>query len=430
MTRWGPLVTKPGKGGPVYARHWSEYEPGGINAEMTGLMDARTLDEALAQAHRIGIHPQNLIVGDRAGNVAWTIIGQVPRRVGFDGRTPQNWADGTRRWDGFLSPDEVPVVRNPANGQLWSANNRAVGGDALARLDDGGYVDPVRAAQLRDRLSALTSQPAQPADLLSIQLDDEARYLTRWRELLLRVLTDDAIAGQASLGQLREIVRGWNGHASTDAAGYRLVREFRRAVTEAVMDPVFAPVKQRDPEAEPGSYVQQPLWSILDARPTYLLPPGIASWDSLLLSVARATADPSKYEPGGPSLAECTWGRRNVLAMNHPLSRGLPAFVGRWLGMPPQSLPGDSNLPRVQSPNFGASLRMVVSPGQEDAGIYEQPGGASGHPLSPYYRTGHANWAEGRPSPFLPGPTKHRLELRPRAAGQSLSGLDFKTLRW
>lgn len=418
MTRWGPLVTRPGKGGPVYARHWSEYEPSGINAEMTGLMDARTLDEAIAQAHRAGIHPQNLIVGDRAGNVAWTIIGQVPRRVGFDGRTPQSWADGKCRWDGFLSPDEVPVIRNPANGQLWSANNRAVGGEALSRLGDGDYVDPARAAQLRDRLSALAGRAAQPVDELAIQLDDEARYLIRWRELLLGVLTDEAVAGQAPLEELRKIVRGWDGHASVDGAGYRLVREFRRAVTAVVMDPLFAPVKQRDPEAEPGAYVQQPLWSILDARPAHLLPPGAASWDSLLLGAARTTADPSKYTPGGPSLADCTWGRRNALAMNHPLSRGLPAFVGRWFGMPAQPLPGDSNLPRVQSPNFGASLRMVVSPGQEDAGIYEQPGGPSGHALSPFYRTGHGNWAEGCPSSFLPGPASHRLELRPRTAGQ------------
>ena len=78
----------------------------------------------MAIAHRSGIHPQNFLVGDRGGNVAWTIIGRVPRRVGFDGHTPQSWADGTRRWDGFVPPEQVPVIRNPAGGQLWSANNR------------------------------------------------------------------------------------------------------------------------------------------------------------------------------------------------------------------------------------------------------------------------------------------------------------------
>ncbi|MBE7212697.1 MAG: penicillin acylase family protein, partial [Gluconacetobacter diazotrophicus] len=134
MTRWGPLVTRPGQGGPVYARHWSEYEPGGINFGLADLMTARSMDEALVIAHRSGIHPQNILVGDRDGNVAWTISGPVPHRVGFDGLTPQSWADGARRWDGFLPPEMVPVVRNPAAGQLWTANNRVVGGGALALL--------------------------------------------------------------------------------------------------------------------------------------------------------------------------------------------------------------------------------------------------------------------------------------------------------
>ena len=100
--------------------------------------------------------------------------------------------------------------------------------------------------------------------------------------------------------------------------------------------------------------------------------------------------------------------------MRHPLSAALPGFVGRWfLDMPAAGLPGDTRMPRVQSPTFGASMRMVVAPGREAEGIYHQPGGASGHPLSPFYRTGHRAWASGKARPFLPGETRHRLTLRP-----------------
>jgi penicillin amidase len=56
---------------------------------------------------------------------------------------------------------------------------------------------------------------------------------------------------------------------------------------------------------------------------------------------------------------------------------------------------------------------MVVSPGHEDAGYFHMPGGQSGHPLSPYYGAGHADWASGKPSPFLPGPAEHTLTLQP-----------------
>jgi penicillin amidase len=41
------------------------------------------------------------------------------------------------------------------------------------------------------------------------------------------------------------------------------------------------------------------------------------------------------------------------------------------------------------------------------------PGGQSGHPLSPFHGAGHADWAAGRPTPFLPGPATHNLTLAP-----------------
>jgi penicillin amidase len=41
------------------------------------------------------------------------------------------------------------------------------------------------------------------------------------------------------------------------------------------------------------------------------------------------------------------------------------------------------------------------------------PGGQSGHPLSPYYGAGHADWVKGTPTPFLPGPAQHVLMLQP-----------------
>ena len=414
MTRWGPLITRPGKGRPVYARHWSEYEPGGLNFQAADLMNSRSVDETLAIAHRSGIHPQNIMVGDRDGNVAWTIIGRVPRRVGFDGLTPQSWADGTRRWDGFLPPEQVPVIRNPADGQLWTANNRVLGGEGLALLGDGGYASAERAGQIRDRLSALSGRAAKPADGLAVQLDDEALYLARWRELLLQTLGDAAVEKQPDLDELREILRTWDGHASVNAAGYRLLREFRRIVTTTVLNPIMEPVHLRDPVARMGFNVEQPLWSILATRPAYLLPASAASWDHLFLRAAHLTAKlGEQQQPVALSLSECTWGRVNVLAMKHPLSGALPTRFARWLDMPAQELPGDTNMPRVQSPTFGASMRMVVSPGREREGIYEQPGGASGHPFSNFYRAGHDHWTDGTASPFLPGPAKYRLELRP-----------------
>ncbi len=78
-------------------------------------------------------------------------------------------------------------------------------------------------------------------------------------------------------------------------------------------------------------------------------------------------------------------------------------------------------MPRVQDGPFGASERFAVSPGRERDGYLQLPGGPSGHPLSPFYRSGFEDWAKGVPTPFLPGPTAHKLVLRPGGAATNRS---------
>jgi penicillin amidase len=140
------------------------------------------------------------------------------------------------------------------------------------------------------------------------------------------------------------------------------------------------------------------------------LSPAFESWDQALLLAIDAVIE--ELTKDGSPLSARTWGQANTTAIQHPLSRAVP-WLARFLDMPRTPLPGDSNMPRVQHPVHGASERLVVAPGHEGDGIFHMPGGQSGHPLSPYYRKGHRDWEEGRPTPFLPGPAVHTLRLLP-----------------
>jgi penicillin amidase len=153
------------------------------------------------------------------------------------------------------------------------------------------------------------------------------------------------------------------------------------------------------------------LWAILDQRPLHFLPAEYARWEDLLLAAADDVIAGATKEFG--SLAGATWGKRNTVRLRHPFSRALPAWLGSFIDLPAQPLPGDSNTPRAQSRSDGASQRLVVAPGRESEGLFHMPGGQSGHPLSPYYRAGHGAWAAGEPTPLLPGPAVHTLELAP-----------------
>jgi penicillin amidase len=147
-------------------------------------------------------------------------------------------------------------------------------------------------------------------------------------------------------------------------------------------------------------------------RPAHLLAPRYARWEDLLLGSLDAALD--ELTKDGAALAARTWGERNTALIQHPVSRAVPQLA-RYLDMPHDPLPGDSNMPRVQSPSNGASERLAVSPGHEERGYFHMPAGQSGHPLSPHYGDSNAAWAEGKPMPFLPGKPVDVLTLVPAA---------------
>jgi len=409
-TIWGPIVDQDHLGRPRTIR-WIAHEPGSANLGLLGLEHVTSVEEAFEVANHTGMPPQNFVCADSSGSIGWTIIGRIPRRIGFSGRVPTSWADGARGWDGWLVPEEYPRVIDPPDGIIWTANARVVGGEMLEIIGDGGYVLGARARQIRDDL--LTLEYPTEEDMLTVQLDDRAAFLERWQGLLLDLLDDEAVRDAPKRSEFRALVEGtWTGHASIDSTAFRLVRGFRSFTFERVYGWLTAPCEAVD-EGFNIYRIQQaegPLWRLVTVQPAQLLDPNAASWRALLLEVVDSTIE--YYAELGGELADQTWGARNTLSMRHPLSRAIPA-LSQWLDMPRRQLPGDSNMPRVQSPGWGASERLAVSPGREDEGYFHMPGGQSGHPMSPYFGAGHDAWVEGVATSLLPGPTESVLTLVP-----------------
>ncbi len=409
-SEWGPLIGKDVDGTPL-ALAWTAQQPGAFNFELQKLELAETVDEAVASAQLAGVPPQNFVVGDRNGNIAWTIAGRLPRRIGdYNPQLPADWTRAGTGWDGWLDTREYPLIANPPWQRLWTANQRATEDPWLAKLGDGGYDIGARARQIRDALRA--HDHYTPHDMLAIQLDDRALFLERWKDLLASELHH---APRSPLhDDLLTALDGWHGHASIDSVAYRVVKAWRDEVTDTVLDGFAAAVRAKFddfalPKMPQAEYV---VWTLLRERPAHLLPPGYADWDALLIACADRAGKTLDEQQGG--IAARTWGERNTMHIAHPISRALPAFAARWLDMPADELPGDRDMPRVQSPTFGASERFAVAPGDEEHGYFMLAGGQSGHPMSPYYGAGHADWAAGKPTPFLPGPAVHTLTLAPR----------------
>ena len=405
-TVWGPVVTR---GQTKYALASTLHEPEAFNLRLMDLERARDAETALSLTSFVGTPVLNFLVGDRAGNIGYSILGRLPKRVGFDGSVPVSWADGSCSWQGWLEPADYPRVVNPTHGILWTANNRTLGNPDYNRMHVCSEDNGARAGQIRDDLLAL-DKPAEKT-LWSIYSDDRALFLERWQKLMLAVL-EKGSPGKPGWDEARRLVTSWGGRAAVNSQGYRFVRGFR-AFT---IDLLFEPLNQRLAKYDKGMRFsnEDAAWVLLSARPAHLLNPACPTYDDLLTkAVERLLAD---LKGRNIPLSQATWGSRNHLGIRHPLSRAVPQlskWLGPWLDMPDAQVSGDNHMPKVHGEGFGVSERMIVSPGHEENGIWNMPCGQSGHFLSPFYRSEMEHWLKVEPQPLLPGPKAYELDLRP-----------------
>jgi penicillin G amidase len=387
---------------------WLAQNPEATNINLMGLEHAATVAEAIALAPEVGIPHENFVVGDRDGHIGWSIFGRIPNATGAER------ALGKIEWTTVANH---PRLVDPPGGRIWTANARvsideqelALIGGSDARYG-ANYVLGARAREIRGDLFTAGGN-LKPADMLRVQLDDRALFLTRWRELLLHLINAASVKANPARAEYRRLVEAWDARAGVDSVGYRLVRSFRDHTEDAVWDMLLTALAvPREYDVGPPLQFEGPLWQLVSRQPQHLLARQYADWPAFLDAQLDATIADLGQEC--PELAHCTWGKHNVVRVRHPLSRALPVLAG-LLDMPALELPGDSFMPRVQQVAFGASERFAVSPGHEQQGYFLLPGGQSGHPLSAYYRSGFLAWAHGEPQPFLPGPAQHTLTLRP-----------------
>ncbi|AXK72035.1 penicillin acylase family protein [Lysobacter sp. TY2-98] len=402
-TPWGPIDHFDAQDRAL-ARRWVAHLPGALNLGLLDMATAGSIDDAMRVADRTAIPAQNLLLADRSGRIAWRLLGPVPQRA--PGCEAAGVSDGATCPPWSFSTAGAPAVIDPASGRAWSANARVTDGDDLHRIGDGGYVLAVRARRIRDDLMA--KQQFNERDLLAIQLDDRSVFLQRWATLL-----HEAASRSPKDSPLRALdLRPLEPRASADAVQYRLVRAWRQSVLDRVREGLLMPARialGADADMPELPQLEGVAWPLVTQRPANLLNPRFASWDALFDDAAAHVRD--SLGKKGP-LRDRTWGERNTAAICHPLAAALP-FARRLLCMPMEPLDGDGLTPRAVAPDFGASQRMVVAPGHEADGIAHVPGGPTGNPASPYWGAGHDDWVHGRPTPFLPGATTHRMTLEP-----------------
>jgi penicillin amidase len=407
----GPLREVDGK---TYAVHWVAHTPQALNFNVQKMEGVTTAEQAMAVAATFGMPAQNIMIADQAGNIAWTIAGPLPKRSqsSWDSSFPIGKDNPQASWNSFLTPEEYPRILNPKDGQLWTANSQQLKGSGAEIIGNGGFDIGARAQQIRDDLRALPAK-ASVQDVYQITLDDRALFFATWRERVLKVLTPDAIKDHPQRAEFLTLLNTtWTGHASVDSVAYTMSHDYLFALYDTLFSDLNKTLGKLDQSASmrtASSRWPAVIARLVDEQPAAWLPAKYKNWDEVQLAAIDQVI--KTLTENNQSMAQATWGKRNTTTIAHPMASAMPGLLRKWLSVPPDMMAGDMHMPRIASPNFGQSERFTVSPGQEEQGILTMPGGQSGHPLSPFFLAGHADWVSGKPTPLLPGSTAHTLRL-------------------
>ena len=258
---------------------------------------AETADEAVAIAQVAGMPPQNFVVGDRPGNIAWTIAGRLPKRIGdYDARLPADFSKAGTGWDGWLEPRECPadrqsavaatVDRQPARDRRPVARRARRWRLRHRRAREADSRRPARARPLRAERHA--GDPARRSRAVP-------RHAGRicWR----------SSCNRAPKSALRERVCRMRLAIGADAR--RSIRwpiascsAWRDEVIDTVLDGFAAKVREKFPDFALPTLPQaeHAVWQLARASvPRICLPPGYADWDALLIACAdRAAASSTR----------------------------------------------------------------------------------------------------------------------------------------
>ena len=404
-TRWGVVnanyVDEVGENHDAVTE-WFALHPELINLNLFQIEDAQTAEEALRILASWNGPAQNAVVADADGHIGFTVTGFLPSRLRRDGRAPYGLWDGTPSFS-TREQGERPLILEPAEGYLLTANNRTVG-PRLARQLGYAWAHPARAKRIENVLAKTVDTNEE--EMLALQMDTTTIGLDSWRSIVLNAIPKDE--ADPSLMAAREAVLKWNGRADTDQVGITLLESVRRSMLNELSMAVAGWAAEQGLGDFTEAYMhEEPYLRVIEDQSPNWLPPGEAKdWNEWVRLHVRDAVENGALTP---------WGERNEVTIASPFAVLAPEPMSRMLKIETGPQSGYWNAPKVLGPGFGASTRMVVSPGHEEDGILLMPGGQSGNPFSPHYRSLNEGWIAGDPMPLLPGEPVASFTLEPNS---------------
>lgn len=411
-TRHGPVVSLSEEtGGELVAMRWAAHDPSRSYEAFSVFNRARSAQELLTAVPLFDNPHQNVVFADTAGTFGYAMGGRIPRRG--EGKLPPTlpvpgWT-GEWDWTGYLPFQPWhPVVLNPPQGFVVTANNRQVAGQAAAHISSQ-WEPPFRAMRIREMIQAGAPFDADAVHRMQMDLTDAHAERYRYRA----VQAARAAGREPSAAALEQ----WDLQARADSHEAALFYVWYERLRAHLRTEIYG--------EETGWLPRDAVNATLEA--------GVLPWrtgQDGALAFGQATR--AAFLEADSISAGRTWGDLHHAVAEHAL--GTSATLDRVLrlNLGPQSASGSPNTVAVSHyagtsfptrATSGVSQRHVVDMGNIDGtGGFILPTGQSGLPFDEHYRDQWRRWLEGGLWPIPLDRDRavaggvHRLLLIPAAA--------------
>jgi penicillin amidase len=377
----GVLDGDPRQEGYYLATRWAAAESGaGALSSVLGMWNVKSVDACMDTLGKVETG-WNFVFADLNGDIGYQMSGRVPkRRQGNSGFVPLPGWSKENDWQGFLTHEELPRVKNPEEGYFATANQD------LNRYGTAKPINMPMAAYRADRINAILKKGTNltVSDMFKMHFDVYSLQAKYFMDILKPLLPDTAQG---------RILKDWDFEYTPESKGAFL---FERFYKELYME-VFG-------KNGFGEKVVEYLWG--DAG---IFADFYDNFDRILLSEKSAWFEGRSREQLFRQAAlralaakPRKWGDVQQFMMTHILFGGkLPAFLGFDRG-PIVGIGGRATIHQGQiyrsagrDTSFMPSYRVVTDLARNDF-FSNLAGGPSDRRFSKWYCSELNNWISGK----------------------------------
>ncbi len=395
VSRHGVIVGET-KDGRLLAQRWDALWSGDHFQALLALNRAGSWEEFTSSLRTWASPPLAFLYADVEGNIGFFPAGEIPVRTAHDGTIPVDGSTDAYEWQGSIPHELKPMIFNPEDGILVSANHAILPPEAPYPL---GFdtLAPNRANRIRDLLRTIPKSSLD--DFARIQGDRYDSSTEGVLRVALRSQADGRHGGRGDRKTARVERPDDRGSRARHLPGplpaahreHVQRRNRRRAL----------PVVPRLPRARsfrrPYAVLDDEASPYWDNRAT----PAVETRERIFVeSLGEAVELLSSRQ--GDDVNAWDWRTLHAIPFEHPMGKEEPLA---WLfSRGPVAFGGSTHtvanaVVSLRSPfatPLGTSFRFLADLSNPDLSRSVVPTGASGHPLSPHYFDQNPGWLQGR----------------------------------